>query len=201
MNTPRNSIAMRLDSSQLDALREAHRCSLHSLKSLVAVMPESGADRWTLSRPLTTAERSNLLRIDAEIDVLLQPSDPQAVAGALGSLWLGFGTGAGDPAEQRARAAVYVAVLGEFPAWAIRDTVDRYLRGKIPGQSTEFAPTPAAIAGHVRALLNDLYHQRFEVHRLKTAIEPTMSEDAMAKRREQIGALMAGTLKPMGGEQ
>lgn len=204
MSSNRNALTVTsLNTNQLGALREVHKCSLHSLRSLAVEIPKSGHEKWTLSRALTTDERSTLSRIGAEIDALLQPSTPQEIAKAVGPLWLNFGTGGVDIEEQEARAALYVDVLNEFPAWLIRDVVNRYLRNKIPGQSTTFAPTATAVAEQAGKLRNEVCFQKWEVVRLKDAIEPapTMSEEAMAARREQIAALMAGTLKPIGGDQ
>lgn len=51
----------------------------------------------------------------------------------------------------------YVIALEGLPAWAIEQTVARYLQGRVPGQDKRWAPRPPQLAEAVRAELAPVY--------------------------------------------
>lgn len=131
-----------------------------------------------------------MTHIDAELSALLEPATGGAIVAAVGPLWLAFQTANSEPITAAARARLWTMALNGLPAWALQQTVEQYIRGSVANQSTDFAPTPAAVASSARGLLRDLRTQQWLVWCLRRArVEAPPPADYEA-RKARVAELM-----------
>lgn len=168
-------------------------CLTPTLKAKLEPLPLSGADPWTLTSPLSEGERSSLVRRKAALDAILQVGGEEEIADALAPLWIAFPVAQMSRAEASARLAVYVKVMGELPLFAVMRAVDDYVRGKVPRENQTFAPVPAELAERARSHCTAYYRQRYEAHKLLTAIEPPhFAPRELAERKARVDELIGG---------
>jgi hypothetical protein len=168
-------------------------CLTPGLKAKLEPIPLSGADRWTLTSPLSEAERSSLTRRKAALDAIMQVGSDDDVRDSLAPLWIAFPVAQMDRSEAAARLAVYAKVMRELPLFAVMRAVDDFVMGKVSRSTQAFAPTPAELAERSREHCVPYTRQRFEAYKLLTAIEPRFTPADMAARKARVEELVSAS--------
>jgi len=121
------------------------------LKALkVRILTIEGRNYLREGGELTAAERSSITKGIENLTIQLSPGHDhrKAVAVALARLLGAFPGERMDDTTKRVRMDAYQTALSDLPAWAIHDTVDAIIIGKIG--DGRFAPTPPQLGTLVR---------------------------------------------------
>lgn len=174
----------------MQRLDAAAPCLTPPLRLKLASVPLSGADPWTLTSPLTDAERSSLSRRKSVLDAVLAAAFDDEIRRALAPIWLAFQSAPVDPDVGAARIGVYVKALIGLPLFAIERAVDDFVSGVVERTNRAFMPTPAELADRARGHRVGYQMQRYECHKMLTAAvdpgPPTLETEERRKRVAEI---------------
>lgn len=140
---------------------------------------------------LTGAMRAVLGRRIAELEAALAPGPAEEIMEHVARLLGRYLTGKTDD-DLAVRAETYLDALDDLPAWAIREGIRRWFKGKCGGspKDYDFAPSEARLHGVAEGIVRATRGQAICFRRLLAAEpEPEISETDRARQAAELQAL------------
>jgi hypothetical protein len=191
---PTNSPAIRNDPKAILALVESTPWPPSSLKNKRGPLPESGADQWVLTSPLTNEERSILGRLELQLSALMEAATEAERKAALMPLWFAFTWPAADDADEiRGRRLAFSLALDGIPAWAIERAVEDFVKGRDDRKNRSFPPSPAEVSERARQIHRiPMMRQLWEVRKYKQArVEPVATDAERERMQSRVSDILA----------
>lgn len=157
-----------------------------------------------IRRAMTASERAAIEARAAALELALRPYDDDfdrlGLEAVVGAMLSGFRSMRQEGEDAEATVTITLAVLREFPAWAIQRACITLSRGEMRSE-VRFAPNDAEIADSCRRLVS-IYHSALEnAQSLLAAVpaEPVAPKPSPAEIEATLGRKTGDRAKPDGG--
>lgn len=147
-------------------------------------------------REMTVPERAEIERLCEQSEAALKPASRGEILARAARLLLSFPAQDLSEAAAKFRSEGYLTALSEYPAWAIGQACEAWLRREEPegNENYAFAPSPPQLARLCRIMTQPARSRLAELQAIRQArpgVVEEMTDEELRRRREKAQRALA----------